>query len=341
MDAQRELIGKETSPTGQVDQDKLFEQFYNSDSLDYNSLLATPPAEAAAVETPETPPAIEETPKADAAEQNEVVAESQPPSQSPDPNSWLTALPDDVRANVERIAKEAQLWHQRHQEQASKNRRMHNELDQLKKMVEAPKAAPVTAADEADDVWEQLKSADPILVKALEEKLKVFERKVLQESEHKVQERFQPLEQERKEAFFQEQLQQLDSYVPNWREVTQDPMYQSWFEAQTPGTKSLYNSPHAVDSARLLRLYADDMERYFGAQQPTATPQQPAQPAANPQANALGQARQQKLERSAPVQAAPVGAAKQQPLSQDQMFNKFFDDPDAIIAMLASAKART
>jgi len=337
MDAQRELIGKETSPTGQVDQDKLFEQFYNSDSLDYNSLLATPPAEAAVVETPETPPAAEETPKADAAEQNEVVAESQPPSQSPDPNSWLTALPDDVRANVERIAKEAQLWQQRHQEQASKNRRMHNELDQLKKMVEAPKAAPVTAADEADDVWEQLKSADPILHAALEKKLGALERKVLQESEHKVQERFQPLEQERNEAFIQEQLQQLDSYVPNWREVTQDPMYQSWFEAQTPGTKSLYNSPHAVDSARLLRLYADDMERYFGAQQPT----QPAQPAANPQANALGQARQQKLERSAPVQAAPVGAVKQQPLSQDQMFNKFFDDPDAIIAMLASAKART
>lgn len=351
MDAQRELNGNSTGPTGQVDQEKLFEQFFNSDSLDYNSLLATPPAPsprdsshgvtAAEVETPETPSATGETPEAVVAEQNEVVAESQPPSQSPDPNSWITALPDDVRANVERIAKEAQLWQQRHQEQASKNRRLHNEVTQLKTMVEAPKAAPATAADEADDVWEQLKSADPILHAALEKKLSALERKVLQESEHKVQERFQPLEQERKEAFIQEQLQQLDSYVPNWREVTQDPMYQSWFEAQTPGTKALYNSLNAVDSARLLRLYADDMERYFGAQQPAATLQQPAAPAANPQATAIGQARQQKLERSAPVQAAPVGVPKQQQLSQDQMFNKFFDDPDAIIAMLASAKART
>lgn len=338
MDAQRELIGKESGPTGQVDQEKLFEQFFNSDSLDYNSLLETPPAPAAAVETPEPQTPEAETPKVEAAEQNEVVAESPLPS-TPDPNSWLTALPDDVRAHVEQISKEAQLWQQRHLEQASKNRRLHNEVERLKKTVEAPKDAPVVAADAADDVWKQLKEADPILHAALEKKLEALERKVLQESEHKVQERFQPLEQERNEIFEQEQVQQLDGYVPNWREVIQTPMYQSWFDAQTPGTKALYASPYAVDSARLLKLYSDDMERYFGGQQ-AAPPQQPAATAvvANPQAQALGQARQQKLERSAPVQAPTVGVAKQAQLTQDQLFDKFYNDPDAIIALLANAK---
>lgn len=332
-----ELKANDNSPTGQVDQDKLFEHFFNSDSQDYNSLLATPPAPAAAVEEPEPQPLPEVTPSGDAeAEQNEVVAETQPPSQ-PDPNSWLTQLPDDVRANVERIAKEAQLWQQRHTEQASKNRRLHNEVEQLKKTVQAPKEAPATVADEADDVWAQLKEADPILHAALEKKLGALERKVLKESEHKVQERFQPLEQERNEVFIQEQLQQLDHVVPNWREVTQSPEYQSWFDAQTPGTKALYNSTYAVDSVRLLKLYADDMERYFAPQQPV----QPQQPVANTTAQALGQARQQKLERSAPVQAATVGTAKQQALTQQQMFDKFYGDEDASATLLAMLAKRS
>lgn len=343
MDAQRELNGNNAGPTGQVDQEKLFEQFFNSDSQDYKSLLATPPAPAAEVEVPETQPQEVETPSGDAAAvPNEVVAESQPPSQ-PDPNSWLTQLPEDARAHVERIAKEAQLWQQRHQEQASKNRRLHNEVEQLKKTVEVPKTAPAAETDEADDVWAQLKEADPILHAALEKKLGALERKVLKESEHKVQERFQPLEQERNEVFIQEQLQQLDHVVPNWREVTQSQEYQSWFDVQTPGTKALYNSSYAIDSVRLLKLYADDMERYF-SQQP-AEPQQQQQPVVNTQpqgghsasstAQAVGQARQQKLERSAPVQAAPVGVVKQQQLTQQQKFDKFFADDDASATLLA------
>lgn len=332
-----ELSQGNSSPTGQVDQDKLFEHFFNSDSQDYNSLLATPPAPAAAVEEPESQPQSDVTPSGDAeAEQNEVVAET-PPSQ-PDPNNWLTQLPEDVRANVERIAKEAQLWQQRHTEQASKNRRLHNEVEQLKKTVQAPKVAPATEVDEADDVWAQLKEADPILHAALEKKLGALERKVLKDSELKVQERFQPLEQERNEVFIQEQLQQLDHVVPNWREVTQSTQYQSWFDAQTPGTKALYNSTYAVDSVRLLKLYADDMERYFAPQQPVQ-PQQPV--ASNTQAQALGQARQQKLERSAPVQAATVGTAKQQSLTQQQMFDKFYGDEDASATLLAMLAKRS
>lgn len=329
-----ELSENNAGPTGQVDQEKLFEQFFNSDSQDYKSLLATPPAPAAAAEVPEPQPQEVETPSGDAAaEPNEVVAET-PPSQ-PDPNSWLTQLPDDVRANVERIAKEAQLWQQRHQEQASKNRRLHNEVEQLKKTVEVPKTAPAAETDEADDVWAQLKEADPILHAALEKKLGALERKVLKESEHKVQERFQPLEQERNEFFIQEQLQQLDHVVPNWREVIQSPEYQSWFDVQTPGTKALFNSSYAIDSVRLLKLYADDMERYFSGSQPAA-PQQQQQPAVvNTQAQALGQQRQQKLERSAPVQAATVGVVKQQQLTQQQKFDKFFADDDASATLLA------
>ena len=60
------------------------------------------------------------------------------PSQ-PDPNDWLSTLPEAARKNVENLAKQASLWQQKHQEQASEKRRVLNELNQLKKKVEAPK----------------------------------------------------------------------------------------------------------------------------------------------------------------------------------------------------------
>jgi len=333
-----ELNENANGQTAQVDQEKLFEQFYNSDSHDIDSVLAkTPAPEAAASEavvagTPDTQApsgegvvAVEQE-----AERNEVAATDAPPSQ-PDPNSWLTQLPEDVRKNVEQLAKQAQLWQERHQEQASKNRKLHNEVERLKKTVEVPKA-PAAPAPEADDVWDQLKQADPVLVAALEKKFKALEGRAAQEAEHKVQERFQPIEQAQREQFIQEQLQTLDSYVPNWREVAQDPMYQSWFDAQTPGTKALYNSLYATDTVRLLKLYADDMERYFG-QQPVA-PAAPA-PSSNPQVSHIDKQRQEKLAKSAPVPTSGVGVAKQAALSQDQLFSKFYDDPDTILALIA------
>lgn len=324
-----ELNENTNGQTAQVDQEKLFEQFYNSDSHDIESVLAkTPAPEAAASDTEVKPEKQEVTDVVGEVEQNEVAATDAPPSQ-PDPNGWLTALPEDVRKNVEQLAKQAQLWQERHQEQASKNRKLHNELNQLKQKVEVPK--PAESPVEADDVWAQLKEADPVLTAALEKKFKALEQKVAQDAQHKVEERFQPLEQEREEVFIQAQLQALDSTVPNWREVTSDPVYQSWFDSQTPGTKALYNSPYAADSVRLLKLYADDMERYFGSHQP----QQPQQPAAvaTPQVTQLAQHRQEKLAKSAPVPTGGVGVAKQAQLTQEQLFQKFYDDPDAILAL--------
>jgi len=337
-----ELSGNSAGPTAQIDRDKLFEQFYSGDLSPEGSTAPAPEAaapEATEAEQPEQP-APQSSSGSEEAERKEVAAE-QPPSQ-PDPNDWLSTLPEAARKNVENLAKQASLWQQRHQEQASEKRRVLNELNQLKKKVEAPKAPEHEPDAEVDDVWNQLKEADPILYKALDKKLKALEGKLAGEAERKVQEKLQPIEYERQEAFVQEQLGALEATCWNWREVTSDPYWKMWLDSQTPGTQAMFNSPYAADSIRLLKLYADDMERMFGQQQQVAQPvQQQPVVAGNPQAQQVDQARQQKLAKTAPLPAAPAGTPKAATLTQEQMFNKFYDDPDAILALLQKQSNRS
>lgn len=339
-----ELLQNNNGPTDQIDQNKLFEQFYNDDSLDPTTVGKTegaPAPAAAPVEESKEPagqPAPQSSSGSGEAERKEVVAE-QPPSQ-PDPNDWLSTLPEAARKNVENLAKQASLWQQKHQEQASEKRRVLNELNQLKKKVEAPKP-PVVSEGEEDDVWSQLKEADPILYKALDKKLRSLEEKLAGEAERKVQEKLQPLEHERQELFVQEQLGALEATVPNWREVTSDPYWKMWLDSQTPGTQAMFNSPYAADSIRLLKLYADDMAMMFWQHTQQQVPQQSQQAAANPQAQQVDQARQQKLAKTAPLPAAPAGTPKAGTLTQEQMFNKFYDDPDAILALLQKQSNRS
>lgn len=341
-----ELSGNSAGPTAQIDRDKLFEQFYSGDLSPEGSTVPAPEAaapEATEAEQPEQP-APQSSSGSEEAERKEVVAEEQPPSQ-PDPNDWLSTLPEAARKNVENLAKQAQLWQQRHQEQASEKRRVLNELNQLKKKVEAPAPqAPASGGDEEDDVWQQLKEADPILYKALDKKLKALEGKLATEAERKVQEKLQPLEYERKEAFVQEQLGTLEAHVPNWREVTSDPYWKMWLEAQTPGTKALFNSLYAADSIRILKLYADDMASVFGNQQEQVQQQQapaPNQQQADPKVQQVEQARQQKLARTAPLPAAPAGSPKAGQLTREQLFDKFYEDPSAIAALLQKQPNRS
>lgn len=339
-----ELLQNNNGPTDQIDQNKLFEQFYNDDSLDPTTVGKTEEAPAPAAAPVEESkehagqPAPQSSSGSGEAERKEVVAE-QPPSQ-PDPNDWLSTLPEAARKNVENLAKQASLWQHKHQEQASEKRRVLNELNQLKKKVEAPKP-PVVSEGEEDDVWSQLKEADPILYKALDKKLRSLEEKLAGEAERKVQEKLQPLEHERQELFVQEQLGALEATVPNWREVTSDPYWKMWLDSQTPGTQAMFNSPYAADSIRLLKLYADDMAMMFWQHTQQQVPQQPQQAAANPQAQQVDQARQQKLAKTAPLPAAPAGTPKAGTLTQEQMFNKFYDDPDAILALLQKQQNRS
>ena len=339
-----ELLQNNNGPTDQIDQNKLFEQFYNDDSLDPTTVGKTEEAPAPAAAPVEESkehagqPAPQSSSGSGEAERKEVVAE-QPPSQ-PDPNDWLSTLPEAARKNVENLAKQASLWQHKHQEQASEKRRVLNELNQLKKKVEAPKP-PVVSEGEEDDVWSQLKEADPILYKALDKKLRSLEEKLAGEAERKVQEKLQPLEHERQELFVQEQLGALEATVPNWREVTSDPYWKMWLDSQTPGTQAMFNSPYAADSIRLLKLYADDMAMMFWQHTQQQVPQQPQQAAANPQAQQVDQARQQKLAKTAPLPAAPAGTPKAGMLTQEQMFNKFYDDPDAILALLQKQSNRS
>ena len=141
--------------------------------------------------------------------------------------------------------------------------------------------------------------------------------------------------------FVQEQLGALEATVPNWREVTSDPYWKMWLDSQTPGTQAMFNSPYAADSIRLLKLYADDMAMMFWQHTQQQVPQQPQQAAANPQAQQVDQARQQKLAKTAPLPAAPAGTPKAGTLTQEQMFNKFYDDPDAILALLQKQQNRS
>ena len=133
-----------------------------------------------------------------------------------------------------------------------------------------------------------------------------------------------------------QQLHTLDNTVPNWREVIQDPMYQQWFEYQTPGIKSMYGSPYANDSIQLLQLYARDMEQYFGQQQQPAAPATPA--VSDPKVAKIAEQRQEKLSKSAPVMPGNVGVAKQAALTQEQLFQKFYDDPEAIVALQKASR---
>ena len=327
--------------TPQVDQQNaLFNKFYENGDLTPDQLQAeeaTPaPMAAASTEAPAAedsgttaPPSTEEASTTEAAAVT-------PPSQtiSPDPNEWLAKLPADVRERFEQTAKQAEYWQRKQQEQASKNRKLHNELAALQKKVVVPPPAPVTDVGEEDEEWKKLEEADPVLAKILKKREEALAAKFRSEADSKAREYVEPIHQEREQQYIASQLSVLDQTVPNWREVNSDPYFRDWLENSTPEVKGLYGSLNAENSIRVLQLYATDMQQYFGGQQQAAPPaQQVAAPTS--QVSQVQQQRNDKLARSAPIPSQPVGQARPAQLSQEQLFKKLYENPDAILELLA------
>lgn len=341
--------------------DQLFNKFWNDDTLtpdkaEKEAAPVTPaPSATEVVPNTETPASqsentekqpseavVVETPSTETAQQAPAQAT---PTTSPE--DWLSKVPEELKTHVESLltqAKEAQVWQQHHQNLASKHRRLHNELNSLKRQVEqtqqqAQKAkntpGATTTETEIDEVEKQLQEADPVLAKYLATKLSKLESKLEQEARAKAQEVVQPIEQERQEAFYQEQRNILSQTVLNWQEVASSEMFNAWLGSQTPAVQSLYNQ-YAADNIRLLHLYQNDMEQMFSPSQQQSVPQtQPQQqPPVNPAASRVVETRQKKLETSAPLPQSHVGVTKPAPKTPEQLFEELYNNPDLIAKML-------
>lgn len=329
----------------EVDTEALLKKFWETDEAPSDVPAAeavTPPAEAApATEAavpvePETPATTTEEPK-----QPEVVPQSPAPSTaSPDPNDWLSKLPEDIRSQIDNVARQAQLWQQRHQELASKNRKLYNEVANLKKKVEeTPKPQPSVDSSnplENDEDWKQLVEVDPKLAKLLraqQDALKKEIAAVKAEATAKAEEAVVPIREAEHERYVQEQQYLLTQMVPDWREHANSQMFQSWLMHASPGVQSLYGSLDARDSVRLLKLYDDDMRAFYGQQQQQQAPAVNTEQAKAAPHPVVAQ-RQERLAKSAPTPAQPAGTPKSAQKTPEQLFKELYDNPDAIFDMV-------
>jgi len=99
------------SQSPQVDQEALFNKFFNEDLTPDQIASGEAPAQAAAPEaTSESAPVGSETAAPAEEQKTPEAAAATPPSQSPDPNEWLAKLPEDIRGVVEQQFKQAQYW---------------------------------------------------------------------------------------------------------------------------------------------------------------------------------------------------------------------------------------
>lgn len=340
------------------EQEQLFNKFWEDDSLTPATLTATPtPAPSSEVvpkpeesATPEVTPAAkpEDTPAPEAVATTTPPDKESPqtPAPTPDPiGELLNKVPEDLKPQLETLlaqATEAQIWQQHHQNLASKHRKLHNELNRLKGQVkQAQKPQPAqpasTVTSEIDEVEKQLQEADPVLAKYLNTKLAKLEAKLAQEAQVKAQEAIQPYEQQQQEHFISEQRNILTQAVPNWQEVATSEMFNAWLEHQTPTVKGLYNS-YAADNIRLLQLYQNDMEPWFGSQsQPKQASTQPAAVVTSPAAAKVVENRQKKLETSAPLPGSHVGVAKPAERTPKQLFDDLYNNPDLIMSILGKS----
>lgn len=333
------------SQTTQAEQDALFNKFYENEDLTPENLVESTAPDTTAVPS-ETPPKAEgeqqvEPEKAAEETTPEVAANAPPSSQSPDPNEWLTKLPANVRGYFEKAIQDSNYWKQKHTEQSSKNRKLHNEVEALKKKVTQPTETDTRTQGEVDEDWKLLEEADPKLAAILKKREQAIIDSFKREAEAKAKEYVEPFHQEREQHYIEEQKYYLTQTVPNWQEVVQDPYFRSWLDSSSPGVKSMYGSLDARDSIKVLQLYASDMQAHFGSQQqqPVQQQQQEVVAPVQQQQSAVTQQRQEKLARSAPIQAQPSGQARSTQMTPDQLFKKLYDDPDAILDMIAKQRS--
>ena len=326
------------SQSPQVDQEALFNKFFNEDLTPDQLASTEAPAPAAAPTVTSEAGKVENETTAPAEEQNTPeAAAATPPSQSPDPNEWLAKLPEDVRGALEQQVKQAQYWQNKHQELASKHRKLSNEATTLRQKVTQPPVTDVRTSEEVDEDWKKLEEADPVLAKILKKREDAIAAKFERQADEKVRQVAEPIQAREQEQYIAYQQDVLTSEVPNWREVVQDPYFKAWKEQASDGVKAMYGSLDARDSIRVLQLYASDMQSYFGQHQ--APDQQAAPQQANPEVARVTQQRQDKLAKSAPIQSHPAGQARSAQLTQEQLFAKLYENPDSIRELLATNRS--
>lgn len=323
------------SQTPQLSNEDLFSKFYNEDLTPEQ--ITSQQAPSATEVAPETGEPKVGSESATSNSTTEVAAtDQQPPSgtEASDTNDWLAQLPPEVRAQFEQAAAQANYWQQKHQEQVSKNRKLHNEVNNLKAKVTQNPATDTRTPEEVDEDWKKLEEADPVLAKILRKREEQIEARLRKEADDKARQYVEPIAQERQEQYIAYQQDVLTQTVPNWREVVQDPYFKGWMENASPGVKALYNSYEARDSIYVLQLYANEMQARFGQSAPAQNVQADPQVAPEPAKPSVQAQRQERLAKSAPIPATPAGQTKPAQLTPDELFKKFYDNPDVILDLL-------
>lgn len=149
-------------------------------------------------------------------------------------------------------------------------------------------------------------------------------RQELDQLRNMVDERLSPLQQRFEEVQTNAELDKLLQRVPNAIEVFNSREWDEWVSLKSERVKALALSDKADDALEALRLYAADMQAWYGNPQQPAQQQQPA-PQVDPRAGKVQQERERKL------QAQPVGsAAVRPPQKAEPTLEEIMADPELL-----------
>jgi hypothetical protein len=302
----------------------------------------TDPADEPANNQPEaadtTSPSGTESPEAT------TEGEPAPNEEKTETDNWLESLDPKVRENVEKLLEEKQkLEHQyksregreaAYQRRYEEQRKLAVQQEELIKKLKtsstalpqgqspaAPKQqTPLTIDDDPD--LKQIAETDEQLARTMLRREQQL-RQELDQLRNMVDERLAPIQQRYEEVQTNVEMEKLLQKVPNAEEVFRSREWDKWVSLKSERVQALALSDKADDALEALRLYAADMQAWYGNTQQPTQPVQPAQ--VDPRAGKVQQERERKL------QAQPVGsAAVRPPQKANPTMEEILADPELL-----------
>lgn len=304
----------------------------------------TDPADESANSQPEaadtTSPSGTESPEAT------TEGEPAPNQETSATEDWLTSLDPKIRERVVQELEQKQKLEHRiksdegriaaFQRRYEEQRKLAVQREELIKKLQSSTALPqgqspaapkqqspsLTIDDDPD--LKQIAETDEQLARTMLRREQLL-RQELDQLRNMVEDRITPLQQRYEEVQINTEMDKLLGVVPNAIEVFNSREWDEWVSLKSERVKALALSDKADDALEALRLYAADMQQWYGnTQQPSQpAPQQPAQ--VDPRAGKVQQERERKL------QAQPVGsAAVRPPQKANPTMEEILADPELL-----------
>lgn len=175
---------------------------------------------------------------------------------------------------------------------------------------------PVTQK-EIDD----LKEVDPVVARTMERTAKAAALIAQRRFEAALNERDNSSREIEDSRFFEEQMSELTSQIPQAPQIFQTREWSEWKAGLTPGQRAMAESPYAVDVVRAIHAFAADMQARMGTQQQAPSGQ--SNTATPPEAqNQVAEARARKADSSPEVRNP--SAKNTSDIDEDKLFSQMY-----------------